>query len=403
MKTKLLIITLLVLAIAGASTAAFADRNTCTGGNDAAQWSANTDSLASVDVGGSVTLGVNMTSPTCLNGFPTFPGLLPVYADVTSGSATCLDGSSGSNATCTLTAPVPTITNNPLSYTDFGQTQTYQVQFDAKNATPGTYTFHVHANAADPNEQHWNGTNLGGYGWGYGSGLDLTIVVRTPSTDCSGDLVNVNLANPGNVQFCTAGTSVPISFTATSTKSVITGVSADVNGSYAISLTTSPLNQATVTATGSFAAPGVGGYTANAYGIDACGVTGSATQNFGVIYVISGLQPPLAGGSKSKGGSDAPIKFIPTDCTGALIPFDNTVEVKVWLGSPGIGTLEQDSTMTTCSALQCGSGANTLVRYDATTGQYITNFTTLAGAKTYTVQLIFNGYVNATFNFSTSK
>ena len=394
----------LPLALALACTAAWAqnDRSTCTGGSDNATWSATTSST-SVTTGGAADLTVNMTSPTCLNSYSVFPGPLSVYTDVALGSSMCPDGSSFPTATCTLVAPIATITNNPQQYTDFGQTQTYGVHFDAASATAGTYTFHVHANASDPDQQKLNQV-LDGFGWGYGGGTDLTVTVGQPKAGCD---VNDNLtvafvspANNANVNFCTGGTSINLNINATDTSNLITSLTASVNTTDITgTLAATGLGTRSANLSGNYQAGKVGIYQFVADAATAC-TTGSAEADVNLIYVISGLQPPLASGSRPKGGSAAPIKIIPRDCSGSIVPFDNSVHIDVYNSA---GTLLQDSSYGGCTGSKCGAGGNTSVQYDASTGQYSTIFQTDSGVNTYLIQISFGGVVNFHTNLSTSK
>ncbi len=398
----------LALLLFAASATALAKQPSCTG-NDAADWRAAGSTSVSVQgvssdgsvPGGTASLGVIMTSPSCLNSYSTFPNLpdgLSLYTDVKLDSSTCPDGTSGSAQTCILAEPVATITNNPQTYTDFSQDRTYAVAFDASKALPGTYTYHVHANANDGDASGDNSV-ANGYGWGYGGGRILTVGVhvRTAAGNTTPRLVTIQKPT-GYAAFCSGGTTLPIEFSA-SGNNQIASVSATVNTSPVTLTLDTTLPAYNVGATGSYAPTHVGEYTVEATAVDVCSLSTSADTTVGVVYSIAQLQPPLANGSKAKGGSDAPIKFIPRDCAGNLVSEDTSAEVKVWLGS----TLEQDSTYTGCTGPQCGMGASTLVRYDATTGAYITNFQTLSGVNTYKIELWFGGYKNASFTLSTTK
>jgi hypothetical protein len=400
MKARFLAVPL-ALVLAGTAAWAQNDRSNCTGGSDNATWSAATSASASVNVSGTVDLGVNMTSPTCLNSYSTFPGVLSVYTDVSLGSSTCPDGSSGSTATCTLTPPVASITNNPQQYSDFGQTQTYSVHFDATNAAAGTYTFHVHANASDPDQQGLNQV-LNGFGWGYGGGTDLTVTVVQPKQTCDpNDTLNVSFANPknGNQNFCTGGTNMAVNISASDTSNPITSLTASVNTTDITgSLASVGIGTQSASLSGSYQASKVGAYQFVADAATAC-TQGSAEADVNLVYVISGLQPPLASGSRPKGGSAAPIKIIPRDCSGSVVPFDSSVHIVVYNSA---GTLLQDSFYGGCTGTKCGAG-NTNVQYDASTGQYSTIFQTDSGINTYLIKIFFGGVDNFHTNLSTSK
>ena len=244
MKKAPLTTLLLAFMLALTASAAWASDGQC---SHNATWAPTGASTISLDQGGAGDLGVNMTSPACLN-TGTFPGTLPVFTDVALDTASCPDGTSGDDASCVLVAPLVSISNNPQQYTDFSQTQTYNIHFDTSNgATPGTYSFHVHANASDPDGTHQNGNNLGGTGWGYGSGVELTVFVTTQHACDVNDVLNVFFTQPqaGNVNFCNGGTSIPINVTAGDTNNKVTSLSATVNSNPFGGLTVSGLNSTT--------------------------------------------------------------------------------------------------------------------------------------------------------------
>ena len=395
------LLTLAMLALAGS---AWADP-TCTGQSNMAQWNAPgllLHNSISLDGGSSGNLGVAMQSPMCLNTFPNFPGVLPVSIDVALDSAMCPDNSSGINATCVLTAPLATIPSNPQSYTDFGQTKTYSVNFDSSNATPGTYYFHVHANSSDPDNTHQNGDNLDGYGWGYGSGAELTVIVTKKQQSCDpNDALNVAIPQPQNnskVTFCNGGTNVSVSVSASDTTNPVTLLKGKVNNADITgSLTMAGIGTLNVTGNGSYAAGPVGGYTFQADAATAC-TTGQATAIVALQYNISGLLGPLANGMKPRHGNNVPIQFIPKDCGGNLVPYDGTVHVMVYDSS---NNLLQDATPAACNGASCGNGSSSYVTYNAVTGQYQSNFKTGTTVTSYGVQIWFGGIINFSTTFST--
>jgi hypothetical protein len=401
MKNASLTTLLLAFMLALTTSAAWAanNNNNC-GDSHNATWAPAGDSAITMPAGGSGDLGVNMTSPACLNNYPVFPGTLPVYTDEALDTAVCPDGTSGDDATCTLVAPVATITNNPQSYSDFSQTQTYNIHFDATNATPGTYSFHVHADASDPDGTHQNGDNLSGYGWGYGSGVELTVFVTTAYTCNPNDVLNVLFTAPqaGNVNYCNGGTTIPINVTAGDTNNKITSLSATVNSNPFGGLTVTGLNSSMATGTGNFTAGSVGAYTFVANATTAC-TTGSGSAVVNVVYVIPDLLPPLGSGGRPLHGSNVPIKFIPQDCTGNPVAFDNTVHIQVY-NSTGT-TLLQDSFAGGCTG-SCGPGQSSWVVYNSLTGQYLAGFRVgnIPGT-TYTVKIVFGGVVNFSTTFMT--
>lgn len=401
MKTKapLAICLMAFFAMLALASPAWAGNSRCTGGSDNATWSLQDNkSSISINTGSTGDLSVSMQSPYCLNTSPNFPGTLSVYTDVALDSDICPDGSSGSGATCNLEAPVATITNNPQQYIDFGQPQTYQANFDATNATAGTYTFHIHANASDPDQTHQNGNNLDGYGWGYGGGVELTVTVTNPQSTCDpNDQLNVSFPTPhsGNVNFCSGGTNIPISISASDTSNLITSLTASVNaGDVTGSLAILGLNTVSAAATGSYNASSVGAYVFNAVAKTAC-TQGEANVTVDVVYVISGLDGNLGSGQKPKHGHTVPIQFTPKDCSGNLVPYDSTVEVKVYDSS---NTLVEDSTPAACTGSACGTGTSSHVTFTA--GQYQANSVPPA-VDTYTVKIYFGGVLNFSTTFTT--
>jgi len=394
-----------VIAAIALATPAWADQPICTGQSNLAQWNAPgliLSSSLSVNVGGAGNIGVAMQAPMCLNTFPNFPGTLPAYTDVGLDSAMCPDNSSGNAATCVLTAPLASIANNPQSYTDFGQTKTYTAHFDAANATPGTYIFHVHSNASDPDQTHQNGDNLGGYGWGYGSGVELTVIVTQKHQSCDvDDALNVALTQPQNnskITFCNGGTNIPVSIIAGDTTNLITGLTAKVNNtSITNSLTASGVGTLSVTANGAYSAGSVGAYTFEADAATSC-TTGSASATLALQYNIAGLLGPLSNGMKPKRGNNVPIQFVPKDCGGNLVAYDGTVHVVIY---DSANNLLQDATPSGCSGPNCGPGSSSYVSYNATTGQYQSNFKTGNTAANYAVYIWFGGVGNFATTFST--
>lgn len=408
-KATLIILLAVIVALA---LPAFAD-NTCSG-NDSASWSIS-QAPAAINPGGTTSAGVNMTSPSCLQGpLPGPGGTANLYINQIDFSSYC-----DTSNVCTPDIPNPsvlptvTVTNNPQTYSGTGQTQTYNLSIDGNGAPAGTYTFHVHANASTDgdgngnNDGDYDNDDLGGpgVGWGFASGVDLVIVVTPEQNACDGDSVTAGIKAPtsgSNINFCNGGTPIPVDVTGVSSKSTITSLTAAID-SVNVSLSLTGIGTASAEGTGTGSVGSVGQHGISATANDACGNSDTATENFGVVYVFSGngLQPPLAGGTRPKGGSDAPIKLIPRDCNGNIVPFDSTVEIKIYRGTGANKTLLQDSTFGGCTGSNCGLGADTTVRYDSTTGQYITNFQTAAGANTYTIEFYFGGFLNFTTTFST--
>jgi hypothetical protein len=391
-----------VVVLLAATSTAWASRNQCTGGSDNATWAATSNNSISLAAGsGAGGLGVNMTSPTCLNSYSTFPGTLAVYTDVALDSSTCPDGTSGSGATCPLTAPVASISNNPQDYSAFGQAQTYNVNFEATNATPGTYTFQVHANGSDPDNTGLNHDQAGSYGWGYGSGVELTVFVTTQNSCDPNDVLHVSFTEPqaGSVTFCTNGTDIPVNVTAGDTNNLITSMSVSVNNSDitgALSVTGLGTNAAT--AAGNYTSGKVGAYLFKANAATACTTGSAGPVEVDLVYAISALQGPLANGQKPKKGNKVPIQLTPLDCTGNPPAYDSSVHVIVYDSS---NNLLQDATPGSCTGSSCGSGNSSYVTYTATSGQYQSVFQTGSVAGIYSVQIWFGGVPNFSTTFTT--
>lgn len=311
---------------------------------------------------------LQITSPSNLNnaGDTLINGSgVTVTMKVTATSWPASSSAAAAEALVTLSTP-------GLTFTALSQMQSVNVTFTATASTlPGDYSYSIQA---DPPT---------GLGWGVGSHTlnvevsEPTLVDTTPP-----NVAIVAPADGDSYTFCSAGVTVPIEVSASDAESVVTSVLAEVNGTN-VALSYAAGNN--VTATGSYAAGGVGVYTVNASATSAGG-TGSASEvSFTVKYNTTWL-PPLALGKTSKGGSTIPIKVTARDCEGAFV-HDESVRIAVHEGSA-----EKFSAV-------FGEGDD-YVRIDDLDGHYITNFRTEAGTHTYTVKVYFNDVLHASTNFS---
>lgn len=193
----------------------------------------------------------------------------------------------------------------------------------------------------------------------------------------------------GNPSIAFGGcTAVNIAFTATDAESVITAVSADVNGKMVNLTTIEGLGTNSVNASGTYT-PGsddpIGTYTVTAHATSAGG-TGDGTATFNVNYIISFL-PPLSLGKTNKGGSTVPIKFTARDCNGGFV-HDESVKVVVQEITNGVDVEQLSGVF--------GEGAS-FVRIDDEVSQYIINFQTSSGAHNYRVDVFFNDFTDTPF------
>ncbi|MCX5770461.1 MAG: hypothetical protein NTZ09_09355 [Candidatus Hydrogenedentes bacterium] len=264
-----------------------------------------------------------------------------------------------------------------LTYTALNETQNTDVSIAVgAGAVVGDYTYTI------------QGVPPTGLGWGLGA-HNLTISVgETGTGDTTPPIVTiVEPADGAAIVYCLGGTPVDIEFQAVDPESAITSVAATVNGA-GVTLDATGLGTNNVTATGVFIAGGIGAYTVVASATSQGG-TGDATADFTVNYVMGWL-PPLSLGKTSKGGSDVPIKFTARDCSNLFV-HDETVTVVVYEVTAG-GDVA-------CLSGVFGEGAS-FIRIDDAAGQYIINFKTAAGAHNYRADVLFNGFFQASKQFS---
>ena len=303
---------------------------------------------------------VTITSPDCLNSTG-LDALAGTGIDLTVGlvgTPTFPAGSSEAEALGLLSF-VPT----SLHFTALSQDQMFDVNVAATAATtPGDYTYLI------------GGTGgVSGYGWGVNAGM-LTVSVSEPSvTDTTPPVLTI--ASPSTCPATyTFGASVPIEVNAVDAESVITAMSATINGD--AFGTTSGLGTNSASVTGTLTPSTIGTYPLAASATSAGGTGTAGPCDIVVNYNFNWL-PPISLGKISKGGSTMPIKFTISDADGNFVT-DTSVEVVVKEGA------------TTRMAAFYGTGASN-VRISETDMQYIVNFQTASGVHTYDVFVYFAG------------
>jgi hypothetical protein len=271
-------------------------------------------------------------------------------------------------------------TPESLTFTATGQSKTVNIAVNVSATTiPGTYAYNILAKKP---------TGPGYSGWGNGTPIALTVVVNEPTTTPDTTPPSVTINKPTENQsfaFCIGGTPVDVAFNAQDADSLISSVSADVNGN-AVTLSTTGLNTNSVDATGIYTAAAIGAYTVNAFATSAGG-EGHATVTFSVNYNLMWLPPLSLGKTNQKGGSTVPIKFTARDCNGAFVHDDN-VKVVVYEVT-GTGDVE-------ALTGYFGEGAAS-VRIDDVAGQYIINFPTASGIHNYRADVYFNDFLGNPF------
>jgi hypothetical protein len=249
------------------------------------------------------------------------------------------------------------ISFNPTNheYHALSQTKDFLVKVTIGSATvPGDYSFTIQG---DPTPQP--------NGWGISSHtLSFTVSIPTETDTTPPTVVIADIGSP--ITFCSGGTPVAFTFTASDAESVITDVSVKVNGS-PVPATISGLGTNNVSGSGSYTAAGIGLYTLMV-SATSDGGSGDATEEFRVKYNVSWL-PPISLGKTAKGGSTVPVKFTVRDCNNAFV-HDESIQVNVW-------EVTSTGNVTKLSGV-FGDGADA-VRIDDISAQYIINFQTEPG------------------------
>ena len=173
-----------------------------------------------------------------------------------------------------------------------------------------------------------------------------------------------------------------MTISAVDAQSPVTAVGFWVNG---VPFTVNPFASTnTVLAEGQFVAAAVGAYELRAWATSAGGTGKSPVVGVSVNYAMSWL-PPLSLGRTVNGA--LAIKFAAKDCQGKFVA-DSSVRVEVWEG-----------TVQRFAAVH-GDGSDA-VRINEDDEHYIANFHPPSGSHAYTVKVFFNGFQQASTNFTT--
>lgn len=353
----------LALLVAFAATASAQSSK----GNDSVDYSPKAQKLAgTLPFNRSYTLDI--TSPSSLNSKGDQDIADGITADL---RVTVVDFPDASNEAAA--AALVTLADQSMVFSKLAETHQTTVYLHVGNSTtPGDYVFTIQTDGPT------------GIGWGNG-GHTLTVTVSEPvSSDLTAPTVVIESPENGKAfTFCSAGTIVPVTISATDAESVVASVWAKASDvPFAVSFPEASHN---VVATGSFMARAIGSYPLQAWAQSAGGTGQSAVVNVSVNYAMSWL-PPLSLGKVITGGT-LPIKFTARDCNGAFVA-DQRVSVEVF---------ENGSSKFVASY---GDGSEA-VRIDEVQGQYITNFKPAAGVHTYIVKVFFGGFEQAAKSFTT--
>ena len=362
MRTITRIAAWLPLLFAFAAAAAAQSSN----GNDSVDYTPKTQNLAgTLPFDRSYTLDI--TSPSSLNK----QGEKDLSGGITANLRVNVDDFPAASSEAAAAALV-TLADQFMVFNALAQTHQTTVYLHVNASTvPGDYVFTIQADGPS------------GIGWG-NAGHTLTVTVSEPVvSDTTPPVVVITSPTDGQAfTFCSSGTVVPVTISATDPESLVTSVWAKANNvPFAVSFPGASNN---VVANGSFTAAGIGSYSLQAWAQSAGGTGESAVVNVSVNYVMSWL-PPLSLGKVISGA--LAIKFSARDCTGAFV-VDERVNVEVWEGT----------SLAFVAAFGDGSDA---VRIDAVQGQYIANFKPASGVHTYTVKVLFGGFEQASKNFTT--
>jgi len=335
-------------------------------GNDSVDYAPKTQNLAgTLPFDRSYTLDI--TSPSSLND----KGDNALAAGITANLRVNVEDFPEASSEAAAAALV-TLDDQFLVFNALAQTHQTTVRLHVgSSVVPGDYMFTIQADG--PN----------GIGWGNASHT-LTVTVSEPVvSDTTPPTVVITSPTDGQAfTFCSAGTLVPVTISATDPESLVTSVWAKAGTvPFAVSFPGASKN---VTANGSFTASGIGSYSLQAWAQSAGGTGGSAVVNVSVNYVMSWL-PPLSLGKVISGA--LAIKFAARDCNGAFVA-DQRVSVEVF--ENGVSKF----------VATFGDGSEA-VRIDEVQGQYITNFKPASGVHTYTVKVFFGGFEQASKTFTT--
>jgi len=293
-------------------------------GNDSADWCVISGDACetktrtvSVTQGEVASFSGRLISPDKLN----LDGLLPLDAYLAAGewSAYCGEGiDCGVNPTVTLTPAM-------LQFTDYSQARDFGVDvYVGSNVVPGEYQ--VKIKTFGPDNPHLNGI-----GWGFGSGISLTILV-TEAGSCTPPTLTILAPTEGaalaicqvDATTLQGATPVPVSLDGSGGITNFTAVISKADDS-------NPANVALVqnlatdpaTASGTGVASGtIGSYKVTATATNACS-TVTQVRMFAVNYVFDWLAPTPSSPNASQ---TLATKFSIRDCAGTFVA-DQTVEV----------------------------------------------------------------------------
>lgn len=355
----------IAVLLAGSTTAGYA-QGPHGNANDSVDYSPASKTVAgTLPVSDSYTL--NVISPSQLNnkGMQDLPA--GIGADLRVNVASYPEGSSAAEAAALVSLDVTHLTFSALS-----ETQQTIVRVNAGgNTTPGDYAFDIQA------------VGPAGIGWGIANHrLNVSVGLPVISDTTPPDVTITSPTDGATIMFCTGGTTIPVTISATDIESLVTAIGATANG---IPFPVAPFVSAhAVTANGSFTGTDIGNYALQAWATNAVGLTGhSPTVNVSVKYAISWL-PPLSLGRTINGA--VAIKFAARDCNDAFVT-DTRVRVEVWEGS----------NLRFSAVFGDGSDA---VRIEEGT-HYIANFHPPSGNHTYVLKVFFNDLLQASTGFST--
>lgn len=300
----------------------------------------------------------------------------PVTADL---RALVTEGNGDANALSYIS-----LSKSSLTFTSNGDKQSVDVTVDVPaSAAPGYYQFQVKLFDPVPSGP------LPLRGWGGGPGTTINVTVTEPvviPVDTTEPVVTFSSPAEGaQLAYCAGGTPLSFAFDAVEdgmAGSTIASMAANVNGS-AVPIVATGLGTVTASATGEASVAGIGTFTINASATNTFDLTGSASRDVSVSYALGWL-PPLALGKVHNGGRTVPVKFTVRDCRSNFV-HDESVNVVIYETS-ATGAPERLNGV-------FGEGASS-VRIDDVAGQYIINFPTETGARTYRVDIYFQGWAN---------
>lgn len=321
------ILAILLLAGASGHVAAQGQR-----GNDSADWcvvsgqtcEAKEKAISLTQGGPAASFTARLFSPDKLNPGPD-PFPLEAYLAAGEWSSDC-----GEEVACGAN-PTLTIAPSTLVFSDFSQGRDFTVEVSAgHNVVPGEYS--VKIKTFGPDNHHLNGL-----GWGFGSGIEVNIVVSAAGTCAPPSLTIVSPREGDSLQICQVNratlhgvTPVGVSLEATSGITDFSAVVSRADGSNpsAVSLVKNlGVDPATATGTGSANGP-IGSYKLTATATNACAAV-TQSRLLTVAYAFSWGKPQP---STPNENANLTTKFSIRDCSGAFV-VDPSVEVTITGGN----------------------------------------------------------------------